>query len=140
MNALRPFISRTMPRVARFAGRTATPQLRTASTAASKPKTVQEIIHHKTSLKQAWLSDPSTYPIIGIMAVGLTWMVGMGINGLQYKDVQLSPSTRSAQMKDWSAEHKVGVMERLVGHRVKPEGLGIDHEKWAKQKEVYKEQ
>ena len=40
-------------------------------------------------------------------------------------------------MKDYSAEHKTGVMETLVGHRVKPEGLGVDHEKFVKQKEEY---
>jgi hypothetical protein len=119
---------------ARLAGRN---QVRAATTAASKPKTAQEIIRKNYDFKKEWLSDPSTYPIIAVMAIGLTWMVGMGINGLRYKGVQINPNTRGSEMKDYSAEHKVGVMEATVGHLVRPEGLGVDHERWAKQKEEY---
>jgi hypothetical protein len=71
----------------------------------------------------------------------MTWMVGMGFNALfRYKGVQINPNKRGQVMKDWSDEHSTGVMETFVNATggVKTEGLGIDHEKWAKQKEEYK--
>ena len=70
----------------------------------------------------------------------MTWMVGMGFNALfGYKDVQINPNKRGQVMKDWSRDHRPGVMERYVNATggVRTEGLGIDHEKWAQQKEEY---
>mmetsp|Transcript_37766 Transcript_37766/g.91880 ORF Transcript_37766/g.91880 Transcript_37766/m.91880 type:complete len:136 (-) Transcript_37766:274-681(-) len=131
--SLRLFASRGMNLASRQVAMTG----RRAATTASKPKTAQDIIRESRDFKGHWLSDPSTYPIIAVMAVGITWMVGMGVNGLTYKGVQISPNTRGAEMKDYSPEHKTGVMEKLVGHRVKPEGLGIDHERFVEEKEQY---
>jgi hypothetical protein len=92
------------------------------------------------SFKQEWLSDPATYPIIVIMGGGLTFMVGMGFNALfGYKDVQINPNKRGAMLQDWGQEHRSGVVETLILAKggVKAEGLGIDHEEWAKTKEAY---
>jgi hypothetical protein len=100
----------------------------------------QDIIKKNNEFKKSWLSDPSTYPIIVIMGCGMTWMFGMGINALFfYKDVQLNPNNRGAVMKDWSKEHRTSVMERFasVAGGVAPEGLGIDHDKFVKEKEEY---
>eukprot|EP00934_Nitzschia_sp_Nitz4_P001347 Nitzschia sp. Nitz4//scaffold211_size37880//16672//17082//NITZ4_007705-RA/size37880-processed-gene-0.11-mRNA-1//-1//CDS//3329541976//1347//frame0 len=95
-----------------------------------------------TSFKKNWLSDPSTYPIIVIMSCGLTFMCGMSLNALlTYRQgVDISPSNRGSIMKQYSDEHRVGMLERFVTTfrgGIKTEGAGIDHEKWAKQKEEY---
>jgi hypothetical protein len=115
--------------------RRAATQLRTKATV--QP---QQIIKQNNQFKKQWLSDPSTYPIILIMGCGMTWMVGMGVNALfGYKGVQINPNSRGAVMKDWSKEHKTTVMERFANMKggVAAEGLGIDHEEWAKRKEEY---
>lgn len=95
----------------------------------------------KSTFKETWLSDPSTYPIIVIMASGLTFMVGMSFNALfTYKQgVDISPSQRGSVMKTYSPEYRTGVVERLVMFRggVNAEGLGVDHEEWTKKKEAY---
>mmetsp|Transcript_15751 Transcript_15751/g.25520 ORF Transcript_15751/g.25520 Transcript_15751/m.25520 type:complete len:134 (+) Transcript_15751:235-636(+) len=130
MNALRPMITRNMARAT-----AARSQL-----VRSKATTARDIINKNNEFKKSWLSDPSTYPIIFIMGCGMTWMVGMGFNALfGYKDVQINPNKRGAVMKDISREHRTGVLETYVNAigGVKTEGLGIDHEKWAKEKEEY---
>ena len=128
MNALRPMITRNMARA------TQTVQYR------AKATTAQDIIKRNNQFKKSWLSDPSTYPIMVIMGGGICWMVGMGLNALTYKDVQISPNSRGAKLKDRSREHRVGILETFVNLKggVKAEGLGINHEEWAKQKEEYK--
>jgi hypothetical protein len=120
---------------ANLIGRRATQQIRSKATLHP-----HDIIKKNNEFKKSWLSDPSTYPIIVVMGCGLTWMVGMGFNALfGYKDVQLNPNNRGAVLKDWSKEHRVGVMERFVNLMggVAPEGLGIDHDKFVKEKEEY---
>lgn len=68
-------------------------------------------------------------------------MVGMSLNALfTYKQgVDISPSQRGSVMKTYSPEYRTGVVERLALFRggVNAEGLGINHEEWAKQKEAY---
>ena len=94
----------------------------------------------KYNFKQSWLSDPSTYPIMVIMASGLTFMVGMGFNALfTYKQVDISPNQRGRTMKQYSPEHRTGVVERYTTFKggVNPEGLGIDHQEWQKKREEY---
>ena len=92
------------------------------------------------NFKQNWLSDPSTYPLIVVMAGGFTFTVGMIGNALfTYKQLDISPSQRCRIMKQYSPEHRVGVVEKIALAKggVKPEGLGIDHEQWVKEKEEY---
>jgi hypothetical protein len=110
----------------------------TSRHASTSTATAREIMQ-RNNFKKQWLSDPSTYPIIAIMGGGLCWMLGMGLNALTYKDVQINPNTRGQQMKEFSKDHRVGVLETFVNYSggVKAEGLGIDHEKWAKEKEEY---
>ena len=124
MNALRPMISRSVAQATRN-------QMRTKATRA--------IPRPDYNFKKEWLSDPSTYPIIVIMSTAMCFMVGMGANALTYKGVYISPSNRGNVMKELSSEHKVGVIEAFSEFKggVKAEGLGIDHEKWAKEKEAY---
>ncbi|KAG7358951.1 NADH-ubiquinone reductase complex 1 MLRQ subunit [Nitzschia inconspicua] len=116
-------------------GRRASQQLRSKATLHP-----QELIKQKNDFKKSWLSDPSCYPIMLIMGCGMTWMVGMGANALfGYKDVQVNPNNRGAVLKDWSKEHRTTVMERFAKMKggVAPEGLGIDHDKFVKEKEQY---
>lgn len=120
---------------ATLVGRRAAQQLRSKATLHP-----HELIKKNNEFKRSWLSDPSTYPIMLIMGCGMTWMVGMGFNALfGYKDVQLNPNNRGAVMKDWSRDHRTGVLERYVTFRggVAPEGLGIDHDKFVAEKEQY---
>lgn len=129
MNALRlrPFVQQ----VAR--------QQRTKATMASKA--FPPIKNKSNSFQEQWLSDPSTYPIIVVMASGLTFMCGMTLNALfTYKQgVDISPNQRGRIMKQYSDEYRVGVMERFVRWRggINPEGLGVDHEKRCKEREEY---
>eukprot|EP00980_Cylindrotheca_fusiformis_P017340 scaffold5380_cov131-Cylindrotheca_fusiformis.AAC.17 len=125
MSALRPAVSRSVAQATRL-------QLRTRSTVAFPPR-------GNANFKKTWLSDPSTYPIIAIMGCGLTFMVGMGLNALTYKDVQINPSKRTAMLTNWGEEHQTRVVERftLAKGGVKTEGLGIDHEEWQRKKDEY---
>jgi hypothetical protein len=95
----------------------------------------------KYSFKQQWLSDPSTYPIMAIMGAGLTFMVGMSFNALfTYKQgVDISPNQRGRVMKQYSSDHRAGVVERFTVLKggVNPEGLGIDHSEWQKKRQEY---
>ena len=121
--------------VGQRAAAVASSQLRTKAT--MHP---QDIIKKNNAFKKQWLSDPSTYPIMLIMGCGLTWMCGMGANALiGYKDVQINPNNRGAVLKDWSKEHRTTVMERFANMKggVAPEGLGIDHERFAREKAEY---
>lgn len=100
----------------------------------------RELIKKNNEFSKSWLSDPACYPIILIMGCGMTWVLGMGANALfGYKDVQLNPNHRGAIMKDRSREHRVSVMERYASMKggVAPEGLGIDHDKFVKEKVKY---
>jgi hypothetical protein len=75
-----------------------------------------------------------------IMGGGLTFMVGMGFNALfGYKDVQINPNKRGSELRTWGQEEQRGVVHRIVDYQggFNAEGLGIDHEAWAKQKEEY---
>ena len=125
MNALRPMISRSVAQATR------NQQMRSKATRA--------IPRPNYNFKKEWLSDPSTYPIIVIMSTAMCFMVGMGANALTYKGVYINPNKRGAVLTTWGEEHKTGVIEAFTEFKggVKAEGLGIDHEKWAKEKEEY---
>ena len=73
------------------------------------------------------------------MSTAMCFMVGMGINGVAYKGVYFNPNKRGAVLTTWGEEHQRGVIEAYTEFMggVKAEGLGIDHEKWAKEKEEY---
>lgn len=134
--SLRLFASRSMNLVGRTQ-RVAVAR-RAATTAASKPKTAQDIIRQKADFKQHWLSDPSTYPIMVVMATGIVWMCGMGVNGLGNKGVLINPNVRGVEMKEETGSHDGSrIMRKLCASKVKTEGLGIDHDKFIKQKEEY---
>ena len=94
----------------------------------------------KYNFKESWLSDPSTYPIMAIMGCGLTFMIGMSFNALfTYKQVDVNPNQRGRTMKQYSPEHRTGVVERFTMMKggVNPEGPGIDHQEWQKKREEY---
>ena len=70
----------------------------------------------------------------------MCFLVGMSGNALLgYKDVQLSPSKRCSTLTTWGQEERTPVTKRLAiaAGGVKPEGLGVDHDAWAQQRDAY---
>mmetsp|Transcript_50390 Transcript_50390/g.69925 ORF Transcript_50390/g.69925 Transcript_50390/m.69925 type:complete len:89 (-) Transcript_50390:205-471(-) len=54
------------------------------------------------TVRNNWLQDPSTYPLIACMAAAGALVVGVGGSCLMYSpDVQISPSKRGAIMRTW---------------------------------------
>ena len=52
--------------------------------------------------KKAWLSDPSTYPLIAIMGAAGMLVLGVGTSCLMYNpDVQINPNKRGSPMRTW---------------------------------------
>jgi hypothetical protein len=143
MNALRPTILRTVARQQQQVVRAKTTTVAAATNHKGNPVPPQlRLNYKKENFKKSWLSDPSTYPIIFVVTGAGFMLVGMGINALTtYKDVQISPNKRGATMRAWGEEEHIGVTRRVVEALggVRAEGLGIDHEKWAKQKKDYLE-
>lgn len=93
-------------------------------------------------VKENWLSDPSTYPIIVIMGCAMTFMCGMGLHALAYyKDVRISPDKKHTEMQTWGNEHVRSIVS-VVGSKnpyykpVLTEGLGINHDEWVKSKKT----
>lgn len=66
-------------------------------------------------------------------------MTGMGIHALvDYKDVKLSSTRRNAMLQNWGYEPQGTVVKAYAGwNAYPPEGLGVNHEDWKKQKEEY---
>lgn len=98
----------------------------------------------KYRFKQEWLSDPSTYPLIVVMAGGFSFMFAMACNALfTYKQgVDIDPNKRGITMKPYSSEPRIGVVQRVATRKggVNPEGLGIDHSEWEKKREQYRKE
>ena len=97
--------------------------------------------YHKGFTK-TWLSDPSTYPLIVIMSIAATFVIGMSTNALlTYKDVRIDPKKRNTMVRDWGE----GGYQPLTGkviwwnswQKLAPEGLGVDHDKWLEGKKEY---
>jgi hypothetical protein len=99
--------------------------------------------YEKAGFKKTWLSDPSTYPLMTIMAGAGCIMVGMTINALvSYEDVRIDPRKRTQLMRDWGHDRD---HQPLVGkivwwnswQKLAPEGMGVDHQKWLEGKKEY---
>jgi 5-methylthioribose kinase len=68
----------------------------------------------------------------------------MGFHGLtSYTDVQMDPKKRNKILRDWGNEEHHSVTEKLVYwnsfQKNMPEGLGVNHKAWIKQKKEYAE-
>jgi len=58
--------------------------------------------HKAETLKRNWFSDPSTYPLMGVMVSAAFLVVGVGASCLAYNpDVQINPNKRGAIMRTW---------------------------------------
>jgi len=56
----------------------------------------------KASFNEAWLSDPSAYPLIAIMGAAGALVVGVSVSCLAFSpDVQISPNRRGSVMRNW---------------------------------------
>ncbi|GAX23854.1 hypothetical protein FisN_20Hh059 [Fistulifera solaris] len=109
---------------------------------APKPPIPASLTKNK-DFKTTFLSDPSTYPLIVIMTTAMTFMVGMSINGLGYKNVKITPSAKHETMPQDSGRRTtlVEIITReprgfhAQGFKdIRREGLGVDHEEWLKSK------
>lgn len=57
-------------------------------------------------------------PTVSSQTCALTFMTGMGINGmLNYKDVRVDKKKRGTMMRDWGTEEKKGFIQTLVQGR-----------------------
>mmetsp|Transcript_4056 Transcript_4056/g.7805 ORF Transcript_4056/g.7805 Transcript_4056/m.7805 type:complete len:142 (-) Transcript_4056:124-549(-) len=138
MYALRNGIQRSVAPAAR----------RMASAAAPKNKLVPDVYQY--NFKQSWFSDPSTYPLIAVMAAATTVCVGMSANALfRYRGVKISSDKKNAIMNEWDSpvEAQTKITEVITRNpkaihwasswkSLRHEGLGVDHEEWKKQKEA----
>lgn len=91
------------------------------------------------NIRRDWLSDPSTYPLMAILGAALTFMTGAAANALiRYKDVTVDPKKRNSKLQYWGEEEAYhSSLEKLISwNAYGKEGLGVDHEKWLKEKEA----
>jgi hypothetical protein len=103
---------------------------------------------YKYSFKEAFLSDPSTYPLIAIMGVAASFAIGMSFNALQYKNVKISPALKHEIIPAETPPRET-VTHFMLTHVLPPsfntqaykdicyEGLGMNHEEFLKEKEKY---
>eukprot|EP00977_Amphora_coffeiformis_P017259 scaffold5533_cov159-Amphora_coffeaeformis.AAC.15 len=105
---------------------------------------------YQYNFKQSWFSDPSTYPLIAVMAAATTVCVGMSTNALfRYRGVKISSDKKNAIMNEWDSpvEAQTKITEVITRNpkaihwasswkSLRHEGLGVDHEEWKKQKEA----
>lgn len=108
----------------------------------------QEIYEY--NFGKSWLSDPSTYPLIVVMAFATTLCVGMSANALmRYPGVKITPERKNSIMNDWdSPDQPQTKITEVITRRpiamhwqegfksLRHEGLGVDHEEWKKAKEA----
>lgn len=126
--------------VARAMKAAASPIRRFASTHSAVPPQLRSAAVKSTGFfKKNWLSDPSTYPLIVIMGCAITFMTGMGLHALtSYKDVQLDPKKRNSMLQTWGEEERPTLLSKVISwNAYGKEGLGIDHEKWQKEKKSH---
>lgn len=109
---------------------------------------------YQYSFQKSWLSDPSTYPLLGAMMFGTALIVGFSVNALtRYRGVKISSTQKHAAMpleREQDARRTTPLTEVLAGgprraptsfHARKyttlsHEGLGVDHEAWKNAKEA----
>lgn len=116
---------------------------RFASFAAVPKPPIPASLTKNRDFKSTFLSDPSTYPLIVIMTTAMTFMVGMSINGLGYKNVKITPSAKHETMPKDSGR-RTTLVEILAREPrgfhpqafkdIQREGLGLSHEEWLKSK------
>lgn len=95
---------------------------------------------HWQTFKANMLSDPSVYPLVGIMGFALIFMAGMGTHALlTYQDVEIDPKKRASTLRYWGNDQKHEPLTKSLVYwnswqKNYPEGLGIDHKKWLESK------
>ena len=102
------------------------------------------------SFKKAFLSDPSTYPLIIIMGAAGFLLVGMSANALlTYKNVRISPEHKHEIIPTGGDQRHDTLTSKLTKRPIamhadafkdiRYEGLGVDHENWKKDHKDYKD-
>ena len=83
--------------------RTATQAAKRYATTSQGPSFVPKM--YKYSAKEAFFSDPSTYPLIFVLGCAMTFMTGMGMNALlHYKDLRITPAAKKEIIPTWGHE------------------------------------
>lgn len=107
---------------------------------------ISQEIYQKQTVKKAFFSDPSTYPLIAIMSFALILVTGMGTHALlYYKNLRIKPEHKHDVLKTWETEPRGTLTEKITRNPIafhskgfknlRHEGLGVDHEQWKKDKE-----
>lgn len=92
-------------------------------------------MEHQTRLAVRSVDVPSH----GNPWAALTFMTGAAANALiRYKDVTVDPKKRNSKLQYWGEEEAYhSSLEKLISwNAYGKEGLGVDHEKWLKEKEA----
>lgn len=114
-------------------------QRRFASTAAAAALRNPSVPLYQYSFQEAFLSDPSTYPILILMGGTLAFMTVMGLHGLTtQKDLRIWPSKKHEVLRTWGQPHVDPWTARFARmpvvmhanewkHIRQGEGLGMSH-------------
>jgi len=110
----------------------------TAAAAALKNPSVPPFCY-KYSFQKAFLSDPSTHPILILMGGTLAFMTVMGLHGLAtQKDLRIWPTKKHEVLRTWGKQHVDPWTARFARtpivmhadewkHIRQGEGLGVSH-------------
>ncbi|GKZ00679.1 hypothetical protein MPSEU_001020000 [Mayamaea pseudoterrestris] len=100
-------------------------------------------VYQDQTFKEAFLSDPATYPLIVVLTAAGCFIVGMSFNALyNYQDIRILPSHKHEVIPTWIDKPRVTVTEVLGKNphgfhadamkAIRYEGLGVDHDNWDK--------
>ena len=107
----------------------------------------------KHNFRTDFLSDPSTYPIIGVMCLSTLLVIVMSANTIlnDNNDIKIFPKHKQDILRSWGDEkvydkmtHKLAlgpiIMHEKDYRSIWQEGLGVNHEEWLKQKQQQHQQ
>jgi hypothetical protein len=112
---------------------------RLASTAAVPKPPVPEAILKKNDFKTNYLSDPSTYPLFGVMAAAGVIVVIFTVNMVNYKNWSILPSSKNETLEKDPTPTKKSITEivsrepitfhpqAMKDTRAEKKGLGVEH-------------
>ncbi|GAX11881.1 hypothetical protein FisN_20Lu061 [Fistulifera solaris] len=111
-----------------------------ASTAAFPKPPVPEAIIKKNDFKTNYLSDPSTYPLFGVMAAATAIVIVFTVNMVNYKNWKIMPSSKHETLEKDSTRTKKPITEivsrepitfhpqAMKDTRAEKKGLGVEHQ------------
>lgn len=107
---------------------------------------VKAMTFDKKQMKENFLSDPATYPLVVIFTFMMAMHLSMPVYALSnYRDVRIDPSFKHSELQERDDSHFRSLVE-IIGTRNKRfepihyEGLGVDHQEWLKRKETERQE